>query len=134
MSDVLVPNPPGLVRGRPFEKGRSGNPTGRRFGSRNKATLAAATLLAGESEALTRTAVELALAGDPTAMRLCLERILPRVQRISQGQLYLAFGTGERQPFGIFGRSQQRDHRDVLRFTGGVAFQVMSSCDNSHIL
>jgi hypothetical protein len=31
----------------------------------------------GESEALTRTAVELALAGDPTAMRLCIERILP---------------------------------------------------------
>jgi hypothetical protein len=34
-------------------------------------------LLAGESEALTRTAVELALAGDPTALRLCIERILP---------------------------------------------------------
>ena len=73
MSDVLVPNPPGLVRGRPFEKGRSGNPTGRRLGSRNKATLAAAALLAGESEALTRTAVELAqkvadmFADDPDA-------------------------------------------------------------------
>jgi hypothetical protein len=77
MSDELVPNPPGRVRGRPFEKGRSGNPAGRRLGSRNKATLAAAALLAGESEALTRTAVELALAGDPTAMRLCIERILP---------------------------------------------------------
>ena len=77
MSDELIPNPPGRVRGRPFEKGRSGNPAGRRLGSRNKATLAAAALLAGESEALTRTAVELALAGDPTAMRLCIERILP---------------------------------------------------------
>ena len=57
--------------GRPFEKGRSGNPAGRRTGSRNKATLAAAALLAGESEGLTRKAVELALVGDPTAMRLC---------------------------------------------------------------
>jgi hypothetical protein len=65
------------VRGRPFEKGRSGNPSGRRPGFRNKATLAAAALLAGESEALTRTAVELALADDPTAMRLCIEPILP---------------------------------------------------------
>ena len=65
------------MRGRPFEKGRSGNPAGRRPGSRNKATLAAAALLAGESEALTRRAVELALAGDPTAMRLCIERLLP---------------------------------------------------------
>ena len=77
MSDVLLPKLPMRVRGRPFEKGRSGNPTGRRPGSRNKATLAAATLLAGEAEGLTRTAVEFALAGDPTAMRLCIERILP---------------------------------------------------------
>jgi hypothetical protein len=56
---------------------RWGSPRRRRPGSRNKATLAAAALLAGESEALTRKAVELALAGDPTAMRLCIERLLP---------------------------------------------------------
>ncbi len=72
-----LPRPPQPVRGRPFEKGRSGNPAGRRAGSRNNKTLAAAVLLAGEAEALTRRAVELALAGDPTAMRLCIERILP---------------------------------------------------------
>jgi len=65
------------VRGRPFKKGRSGNPRGRPAGSRNKRTLAAAVLLDGESEALTRKAAELALAGDPTALRLCIERILP---------------------------------------------------------
>jgi hypothetical protein len=64
-------------RGRPYEKGRSGNPAGRQTGSRNKVTLGAAAFLAGESEGVTRRAVELALAGDPTAMRLCLERILP---------------------------------------------------------
>jgi hypothetical protein len=77
MSDVPLPKLPERVRGRPFEKGRSGNPAGRRPGTRNKATLAAAALLAGESEALTRKAVELALAGDPTAMRLCIERLVP---------------------------------------------------------
>ena len=77
MSDVLLQKLPGRVRGRPFEKGWSGNPGGRRPGSRNKATLAAAALLAGESEALTRAAVKLALAGDPIAMRFCIERILP---------------------------------------------------------
>jgi hypothetical protein len=77
MADGLSPRPPGRARGRPFGKGRSGNPAGRQTGSRNKATLAAAAFLAGESEALTRRAVELALTGDPTAMRLCLERILP---------------------------------------------------------
>jgi hypothetical protein len=34
-------------------------------------------LLEGEVEALTRKAVELALAGDIPALRLCLERLLP---------------------------------------------------------
>jgi hypothetical protein len=77
MSNDISPKPPGRLRGRPFAKGRSGNPGGRRRGSRNKATLAAAALLAGESEALTRKAVEMALAGDPSAMRLCMERVLP---------------------------------------------------------
>jgi len=76
MVDGVSPKPPGRVRGRPFERGRSGNPAGRRAGSLNKTTEAAA-LLAGESEALTRKAVELARVGDPSAMRLCLERLLP---------------------------------------------------------
>src|ERR1700730_15620800 len=70
MTEGRAPGPPGRVRGRPFEKGQSGNPAGRRVGCRNKTTLAAATLLAGEAEALTRKAVELALGGDPTALRL----------------------------------------------------------------
>jgi len=39
--------------------------------------LALESLLDGEAEALTRRAVELALAGDITALRLCLDRILP---------------------------------------------------------
>jgi Family of unknown function (DUF5681) len=77
MDDGISLKPPGRVRGRPFEKGRSGNPAGRRAGSSNKKTLAAAALLDGESEALTRRAVELAMSGDPTALRLCVERILP---------------------------------------------------------
>src|SRR5438876_7448205 len=76
-SDGLSPRQPWRVRGRPCEKGRSGNPLGRRVGCRNKTTIAAAALLAGEAEALTRMAVELALIGDPTALRLCLEHILP---------------------------------------------------------
>src|SRR6516225_10768506 len=75
MSELI--SPPVPVRGRPFKKGQSGNPRGRPVGARNKKTLAAAVLLEGESEALTRKAVELALEGDPTALRLCIERILP---------------------------------------------------------
>ena len=77
MDELFSQTPPEPVRGRPFQKGQSGNPRGRRYGSRNRATLAAAALLDGEAEALTRKAVELALDGDPMALRLCLERVLP---------------------------------------------------------
>src|SRR6266436_6505231 len=51
------------VGGLPCQRGQSGNPGGRRVGCRNKTTIAAAAFLAGESEALTRKTVELALAG-----------------------------------------------------------------------
>jgi len=50
MSHDISPKLPGRLRGRPFEKGRSGNPGGRRRGCRNRATLAAAALLEGEAE------------------------------------------------------------------------------------
>ena len=63
-------------RGGRFAKGRSGNPAGRPRGCRDHVNRAARLLLAGEGEALTRKAVELALAGDPAALRLCLERIV----------------------------------------------------------
>ena len=53
-----------------------GNP-GRPRGARHKTTLAVEALLHGDAESLTRKAVELALQGDTTALRLCLERICP---------------------------------------------------------
>jgi hypothetical protein len=65
------------LRGRPFVKGQSGNPRGKPKGVRNRATLAAEALLDGEAEALTRKAVEMALAGDVMALKLCLERLVP---------------------------------------------------------
>ena len=61
------------TRGKPFE---SGNP-GRAKGARHKVTLAVEALLEGEHEALTRKAIDKALAGDTTALRLCLDRIAP---------------------------------------------------------
>lgn len=64
-------------RGRPFRKGTSGNSKGRPVGARHKATMAAEMLLDGEAQAITRKAIERALEGDATALRLCLERILP---------------------------------------------------------
>ena len=68
--------------GRPFQKGQSGNPAGRPPGIRNRGTELAESLLAEEAAALTRKAVELALAGDGAALRLCLERLVaPRRER-----------------------------------------------------
>jgi hypothetical protein len=60
-----------------FQKGRSGNPSGRPKGSRNTATMAAECLLDGQARALTEKCIAMALEGDPVALRLCLERILP---------------------------------------------------------
>ena len=61
------------MRGRPFEKGNPGRPKG----ALNKTTLAAQALLDGEAEVLTRKAIEKAKEGDITAIRLCLDRIVP---------------------------------------------------------
>ncbi len=63
--------------GSKFRPGQSGNPAGKAKGTRHKTTLAIETLLDGEAEALTRKAVELALAGDMQALRLCMDRIAP---------------------------------------------------------
>jgi len=58
-----------------FKPGQSGNPAGKPRGTRNWATRAVLALLDGEGEALTRKCVEMALGGDTTALRLCLERL-----------------------------------------------------------
>ncbi len=62
-----------------FKKGQSGNPNGRPLGCLNKRTQLAA-LLEPHAEALISKAVELALGGDTNALRLCIERLLPKAQ------------------------------------------------------
>ena len=54
----------------------SGN-SGRAKGAKNKKTLAIESLLEGQGEALTQTAISKALEGDGLALRLCMERIAP---------------------------------------------------------
>lgn len=56
-----------------FAAGNSGRPAG----ARNRATMTALALLDGQAEALTQRAVEMALAGDTVALRLCMDRIAP---------------------------------------------------------
>ncbi|WP_299860275.1 DUF5681 domain-containing protein [uncultured Roseobacter sp.] len=63
-----------------------GNP-GKPKGSRHRATKAVQQLIDQDAEAITRKAVEMALAGDATAMRLCIERIPPPVHDTLSGRL-----------------------------------------------
>lgn len=83
-----------------FVKGASGNPRGKRKGTLHKATRAVQELLDGEAEALARKAVEMALDGDTTALRLCLERLCPpaREKAISAGLALPSNLTAENLP------------------------------------
>jgi hypothetical protein len=64
------------ARGRPFELGNPGKPKG----ARHRATRAVEALLEGEAEALMRRAIEAALGGDTTALKLCLDRVAPALR------------------------------------------------------
>lgn len=56
-----------------FMKGAPGRPKG----SRNKVTLAIENMMEGEAEAITRHCIDLAKRGDPTAMKIVMDRIAP---------------------------------------------------------
>ena len=56
-----------------FSNGNVGKPKG----ARNKKTLVIESLLEGQAEALTQTAIFKALEGDGLALHLCIERIAP---------------------------------------------------------
>jgi hypothetical protein len=60
-----------------FKKGQSGNPKGKPKGTRNRTTLIAQNLLEGQAEALVEKMVRLALDGDLTCLRVCIERLVP---------------------------------------------------------
>jgi len=62
-----------------FKKGQSGNPNGRPKGVKDRRTKYR-DLLEPHAEGLMKKAVDLALGGDTTAMRLCLERVCPAIK------------------------------------------------------
>jgi hypothetical protein len=62
----------------PFQPGQSGNPAGRRPGSRNKRTIIVDNLWDDSAGALTTAAIASATAGDPAALRACMDRVAPR--------------------------------------------------------
>jgi hypothetical protein len=61
-----------------FVPGSSGNPAGKLPGTRNRASILAEALHAGEAENIARVVIDKAVAGDATAARFCLDRLTPR--------------------------------------------------------
>ena len=62
-----------------FKKGESGNPAGRPKGIQDKRT-ALRSFLEPHAEELVQKAKDLALEGDTTALRLCLERLVAPIK------------------------------------------------------
>jgi len=63
-----------------FQPGQSGNPAGRPRGSRNKRTILAERLLEDRAGEVTTAALDLAIAGNPIAVRVCMDRMAPRLR------------------------------------------------------
>jgi hypothetical protein len=69
------------MRGKPFEKGRSGNPNGRKRGTRNRATTLRAILDDAGADVVQKI-VDLAKGGDLTACRMILDRLIPPLRAV----------------------------------------------------
>jgi hypothetical protein len=63
-----------------YQPGQSGNPAGRPRGLRNKRTILAEKLLEDHAGEVTTAAIDLAKAGDPVAVRVCMDRVAPRLR------------------------------------------------------
>ena len=132
-------------------KGQSGNPAGTITGSRHRASVVAQELLDGQVETLTKRAIGMALAGDSMALKLCLERLLPRRRECpvtlpgltestdaldlagvirAERAVLAALGAGELTPSeaaAVMG--SLRHHRDSLLAVQGEDEQVVGPID-----
>jgi hypothetical protein len=74
-------NTAGKQRGRQFKPGQSGNPLGRPKGSRNKKNILCEQMLDDNAVEIMTLAIQKAKEGDRMALRVFLERLLPKRQR-----------------------------------------------------
>jgi hypothetical protein len=74
---VIAENSTLKQRGRPFQKGQSGNPRGKPKGTRNHVLMALDRIGEDAAEDVLRAAVERAKGGDPRAVETILSRIWP---------------------------------------------------------
>jgi len=65
-----------------FKKGQSGNPKGKRPGTRHKATQAALKLLGGDLAAITQECIRQAKEGNLMAVKLVLDKLIPSAKEL----------------------------------------------------
>jgi hypothetical protein len=63
--------------GKPFQRGQSGNPNGRRPGARNRTSALALKLMDADAEPVILALIKAARGGDVAAIKLVLERVAP---------------------------------------------------------
>lgn len=81
-ADATKPKIEGRNKDGTFAKGFAPNPAGKPKGTRHHATRIAEALIDGQGELPVQKAIEMAMRGEPTAMRLCLDRLIaPRKER-----------------------------------------------------
>lgn|SRR5574341_588701 len=71
----------------PWEKGKSGNPSGRPKGSRNKAKELAEALIGTNATNIVKKVISMALAGNEACLKMCMDRILPSQRAIDTSSL-----------------------------------------------
>ena len=79
MDNIMDERDPSSTRGANgrFLPGRSGNPAGKKPGTRNRATALRAALAEGDERAAARVVIDKALAGDAVAARFIVGRLFP---------------------------------------------------------
>jgi len=65
-----------------WQKGQSGNPSGKPKGCRHKATRAALKLLEGDLKAITKKCIKAAKDGDLAAVKLILDKFIPAAREL----------------------------------------------------
>ena len=100
----------------PFKPGQSGNPSGRPKGSLNTTTEAAKAVLVKHTPELIEKAVQMALDGNETMLKVLIERILPRADKVLAVNTQINLNR-EKAPVQDMGSEMMRTMEHLLALT-----------------